>query len=104
MEKIKEFKTLQDFETELKISLCWEDVFKIGNFTYKLYEYGGGSLFNMDYDFVYFYNKQTKTMIYIKYDCPSYAYKNNVKIMTKQYKFIDLEVLENPYLWREDTL
>jgi len=104
MEQVKKFKTFAEFEREVKKSLCWEDYFKIGKYIYKIYEYGGGSLFNMNYDYVYFYNKTTKTMIFIEYDCPSYQYKNKVKIQTKQYKFISLEVLENPYLWRDDTI
>ena len=101
---MKKFNTLQDFESELKKSICWEDYFKIGKYTYKIYEYGGGSMFHMDFDYVYFYNKKTDTLIYIKYDCPSYAYKNKVKIQTKKYKFISLEVIGKPYLWREDTI
>ena len=101
---MKQFKDIKTFENKLNKSLCWEDYFKIGNLTYKIYEYGGGSMMHLDYDYVYFYNKYTKSMIYIKYDCPSYTYKEGVKVMTKQYRFISLEVLENPYLWRTDTL
>jgi hypothetical protein len=104
MEQIKKFKTIEDFKKNLKKGICWEDYFKIGNLTFKIYEYGGGSLFNMSYDYVYFYNKHTKKMIYIKYDCPSYKWESGNKVLTKPYKFIDLEVFKNPILWRTDTL
>ncbi len=104
METIKQFKDLEDFKAKVKTSLCWEDYFKIGKYLYKIYEYGVGSMFNMDYDYVYFYCKELDNLIFIKYDCPCYAYKNKVKIQTKQYKFIDLETERKPYLWREDTI
>ena len=43
-------------------------------------------------------------MLCITYDCPASKYENGKKIITKTYKFIDLEVTENPDLWRTDTL
>ena len=94
------FKDIKTFENKLKNSLCWEDYFKIDGKLFKIYEYG--DLDNCDY--VYFYNKKTKIMLYIKYNCPSSKYVDGVKIQTKQYKFISLEVLDNPNLWRTDTL
>jgi len=100
MENIKLFKTIQEFKNKLKIGLCWEDYFKIGNLTYKIFEYG--EMDNSDY--VYFYNKYSKTMLLIKYDCPASRYENGVKIITKEYKFISLEIIKNPDLWRTDTL
>lgn len=102
--KIKKFKTIQEFKRELHKGLCWEDYFKIGKYTYKIFEYGGGSLFNMDYDYVYFYCKKLDNMIFIKYDCPSYQYKNKVRILVKPYKFISMETERKPYLWRDDTI
>ena len=104
MEEIKIFKDMKDFKTKVKTSLCWEDYFRIGRCLYKIFEYGGGSMFNMDYDYVYFYCKELDNMIYIKYDCPSYTYKNKVEILVKPYMFIDLETERKPYLWREDTI
>lgn len=104
MAGLKRFKTITDFKNKLKKSICWEDYFKIGNLTYKIYEYGGGSMFNMSFDYVYFYNKHSKQMIYIKYDCPTSNWKNGEKVLLKPYKFIDLEVIKNPILWRTDTL
>ena len=98
---MKTFKDIETFKEKLKTSLCWEDYFKINDLTFKLFEYG--SLSDSE-DYVYFYNKFSKQMIYIKYICPSYNYIKGVKTQTKEYKFISLEVEENPYLWREDTL
>lgn len=100
MVKIKTFKDIKTFEEKVKESICWEDYFKIGNKLYSIYEYGGGSLFKMDYDFVYFLNRRTKTLIYIKYICPSYRWENSIKKQIKEYKFISFEVIENAYLWR----
>ena len=98
---MKTFKDLKTFEKKLKKRLCWEDYFKIGNKTFKIYEYG--DLSNSE-NYVYFYNKRSKTMLYIKYVCPSSHFENGERIQTKTYKFIDLEVEENPDLWRTDTL
>jgi hypothetical protein len=97
---MKTFKDIKQFKEKLIKGLCWEDYFKIGNLTYKIYEYG--DLENCNY--VYFYNKYSKTMLFIKYDCPASRYENGIKIITKEYRFISLEVLKNPYLWRTDTL
>ena len=97
---MKTFKDVKTFEKKLKDSLCWEDYFKIDGKTFKIYEYG--SLDN--YDYVYFYNKKSKTMLCINYDCPASNFQDGVKVITKEYKFISLEVLEDPYLWRTDTL
>ena len=107
MEKIKGMKSFKDYQTFVKKvekSICWEDYFLMDGKTYKIYEYGGGSMMHMDFDYVYFYNKKSKTMIYIKYDCPSYKYVEGVKIVTKEYRFISIEVMEDPFLWRTDTL
>lgn len=101
---MKNFKDLKTFENKLKTELCFNDYMKIGGKLFKIFEYGGGDMFHMDFDYVYFYNKKSKTMLYIKYICPSYCWKNGVKILTKPYKFISFETEENPYLWREDTL
>ena len=97
---MKSFKDIKTFEKKIKNSLCWEDYFKIDGKTFKIFEYGDLTECN----YVYFYNKSSKTMIYIKYDCPASKYEKGIKIIIKEYKFISLEVLENLYLWREDTL
>ena len=97
---MKTFKDLKTFEQKLIKSLCWEDYFKIDGKTFKIYEYG--DLPNCNY--VYFYNKHSKTMLYIKYDCPSTNWIDGVKTITKTYRFLSLEVVENPDLWRTDTL
>ncbi len=97
---MKSFKNIEIFEKKLKDSLCWEDYFKIDGKTFKIYEYGELG----DCDYVYFYNKKSKTMLYIKYDCPSSNWVDGKKVITKQYRFISLEVTENPHLWRTDTL
>lgn len=101
---MKTFKDIKTFEKKLEKSLCWEDYIKIGGKVFKIFEYGGGSLMRLDYDYVYFYNKRSKIMIYVKYDCPSYKWENGVKVKTKDYRFIGMEIIEEPYLWRTDTL
>jgi len=97
---MKTFKDIETFGKKLKKSLCWEDYFKIGGKIFKIYEYG--DLPNCNY--VYFYNKKSKVMLYIKYICPSSKFENGIKIITNTYKFIELEIIENPSLWRTDTL
>ena len=97
---MKTFKDIKIFEEKLKKSLCWEDFIKVGGKVFKIYEYGGGSLFKMDHDYVYFLNRKTKTLIYIKYICPSYRWENHIKKQIHHYKFISLEVIEDAYLWR----
>jgi len=97
---MKTFKDINTFANKLKTSLCWEDYFKIGNKIYSIYEYGGGSLFHMDYDYVYFLNRRSKTLILIKYIYPSYRWENSIYKQIKEYQFISFEVIENAYLWR----
>ncbi len=97
---MRTFKDIKTFEEKLKLSLCWEDYFRIGNLKYKLFEYGDLP----DSEYVYFYNKSSKTMLYIKYDCPASKFEKGKRIVTKTYKFISLEVINNPHLWRTDTL
>lgn len=101
---MKSFKDYQTFVKKLEKDICWEDYFKIEGKTYKMFEYGGGSIMGLDYDYVYFYNKKSKTMIYIKYDCPSYQYKKGKRVKIKDYKFKSIEIIHEPYLWRGDTL
>ena len=108
---MKYFQTLATLENRLKKGIAWDDSDQItvGNATrgrkvFKLYEYGGGSLYSMSHDYVYFVNKQTHDAIYIKYQCPSYQYKDGVKVQTKHYEFISMEYIENMDLWRIDTL
>jgi len=101
---MKTFTSLKAFEKRLQKGIVWEDYFKLDGRTWNIYEYGGGAMFHMDYDYVYFLNKNRKTnqndVIYIRYDCPSYQYKDGVKVETKKYRFIDLELIENASLWR----
>jgi len=101
---MKTFKDFKALEKRLKKSLCWEDYIYIEGKIFKIYEYGGGGLMHMDYDYIYFYNKKSKIMVYIKYQCPSYKLENGIKIKVKDYEFINMEIIENPFLWREDTL
>lgn len=97
---MRTFKDIETFKNKLKNSLCWEDSIKIGGKVFNMYEYGGGSLFNMDYDYVYFLNRRTNTLIFIKYICPSYRWENKQRKQIKEYSFISLEIIENAYLWR----
>lgn len=78
----------------------WNDEMKIDGKIYRIYEYGGGSLMKLDHDYVYFYNKRNRTMIYIKYHLPSVNYVNGEKIVSGYYQFISGEVIENAEEWR----
>lgn len=93
---MKTFKDIKTFEKKLNKSLCWEDYFKVGGKVFNIYEYGDLP----DSEYVYFLNKRTRTLIYIKYDCPASKYVNGVKVITKKWRFISLEVYENAMLWR----
>lgn len=101
---MKTYKSIEKFINNQKNEITWEDYMRIGGKVYKLYEYGGGSMFNMPYDYVYFVNKKTHNAIYIEYHCPVGTYKNGTHIITKPYKFIDAEFIPNMDLWRTDTL
>lgn len=101
---MKTYKNIDSFIKKQQKSINWEDEMKIGGKIFRIYEYGGGSLFNMDCDYVYFLNKRTRDAIYIKYICPSYQYIDGEKKQIKEYKFIDWEYQENIDLWRADTL
>jgi len=90
MAGMTKFKSVEDFKKEVKQNCVWEDYFKVNNLTYKIYEYGGGWKKEEDC-YVYFYNKYTKTMFKIIY-------------LLNPYKFKSFEVIENPFLWRTDTL
>jgi len=93
---MKTFKDIKTFKKKLNKSLCWEDYFKIGGRVFNIYEYG--DLPNCEY--VYFLNKRTNDLIYIKYDCPASEYIDGIKTTTKKYKFISLEFIPNANLWR----
>jgi len=89
---MKTFRSLEVFEKKVKDNIVWEDYFKVKGRVFRIYEYGGGSMMKMDYDYVYFLNKKTNDLIYIKYIIPL-----SVK---DTYRFISLEYIENAYLWR----
>ena|SRR3990167_4285345 len=101
---MKTFKDLKTFENAVKLSTAWEDYFKVDGKTYKLYEYGGGSMMNMDYDYAYFLNKKTHDTIYIKYNLPSVNYVKGEKIVTGTYRLISLEFIPSMEVWRTDTI
>ena len=101
---MKTFKNEEDFIEKQKDKINWEDWMKIGGKVYKLYEYGGGSMFHMDYDYVYFVNKRTHDAIYIKYICPAFQWIKGEKVQTAFYRFIDAEIYPDMDLWRTDTL
>lgn len=67
---------------------------------FNIYEYGGGSFMQMDYDYVYFLNKRSGDMVYIKYQCPSYSYINGKRVLIKDYQFISLDYMEQATQWR----
>lgn len=101
---MKTYKNVNKFIEKQRNDINWEDYVRIGGKLYKLYEYGGGSMFHMDYDYVYFVNKRTHNAIYIKYHCPATQYIKGERVITRGYQFLDAEFIENMDLWRVDTL
>jgi len=88
---MKTFKSIEVFEQKLKKEIAWQDSIKIGGRVFNIYEYGeAGHGASFENDYVYFLNKPSKTMIYIKYICPSWQKGEQTAV----YKFIDLQVLE----------
>lgn len=97
---MKTFKDFKSFEKKLNKEICWSDYFKVDGKQFKIYEFG-----DMDgHEYAYFYNKRSKIMLLIKYKLPYKKYDESKLIQLSPYKFISLEVQENPMLWREDTL
>ena len=88
---MKYFKDFNAFVKRNTNKIDWDDYFSLGGRLYQIYEYGGGSLMKMNYNYVYFINKRTNDAIYVKYDCPSEKTK---------YNFIDAELIPNMGLWR----
>lgn len=97
---IKHFKDIKAFEKRIQLAPEWHDYFMLGGRLYEIYEYGGGSLFHMDYDYVYFRNKRTGDMVYVKYDCPGYQYINGEQVQTKKYSLHEVELQESVEPWR----
>lgn len=97
---MKTYKDLKAFEKRVAKITDWDDYFKMGGKMYNIYEYGGGAMMRMDYDYVYFLNKRTHDMIYVKYHLPSIQYVNGEKQVTGKYSLISVEYLENQELWR----
>ncbi len=97
---MKTFKDFKAFTKRISKRIDWSDYFKLGGRLWEIYEYGGGSMMKMDYDYVYFINRRSNDLICVKYDCPNYQWIDGQEIQTKKYRFIDAEYLENAYLWR----
>lgn len=97
---MKSFKDFNAFKKRIKRSTAWEDYFRMGGKMFHIYEYGGGSMMQMDYDYVYFLNKRTNDMIYVKYNLPNIQYIDGKKQVIGEYRFISAEYLENQSLWR----
>lgn len=104
----KTFKSVSAFIEAQKHEINWDDYMKIGGKVYKLYEYGGGSMFHMSHDYAYWVNKKTHDAIKIEYNCPATQWikKGNKreKVVTQVYRFIDAEYIPSMELWRTDTL
>lgn len=81
---MKTFKNLQTLEKRLKRGIAWEDYFILDGKLWEMYEYGP---FQGTPLYVYFLNKRTGYLIHIRYNL-------------NPYSFIDVEMLENAYLWR----
>lgn len=97
---MKTFKNFEAFEKRVQKAICWDDYFQLDGKMWNIYEYGGGSMMHLDYDYVYFLNKKSGNMIYVKYHCPSYSYINGEKNNIKNYQFISVELIENATKWR----
>jgi hypothetical protein len=63
---MKTYKNTATLKTALLKDIAWEDYMKIDGKVFKLYEYGGGSMFHLPYSYAYFVNKKTHDAIYIK--------------------------------------
>ena len=115
------FKDLKAFERRVSKTIAWDDYFTVDGRMYKLYEYGGGSMFHMDHQYAYFTNKRTHDTIYIKYHLPQTNWKKkNIpldngelvtdmndthrKIEKGHYQLISVEFIPKMELWRTDTL
>lgn len=97
---MKTYKDLKAFKKRVQKSTDWADYFKLGGRMYTIYEYGGGSLFNMSHEYVCFRNKRTGDMITVRYNLPHTRYENGQKIIEGVYRFLDLDFEENAYAWR----
>jgi hypothetical protein len=101
---MKTFKDFEAFRVRNAEKIAWDDYFTVGGRLFKLYEYGGGSLFNMPHDYAYFVNKRTRDAIKVEYDCPSFQYRDGVRVQTKEYRLIGIDYIPAMDLWRTDTL
>ena len=97
---MKYFKSLAHFEKRIQDKPDWDDYFMLNGKMFVIYEYGGGSMFHMDYDYVYFINRRTHDVIYVKYYCPASRYVDGKKVVTKKYQLISVEYTPNIELWR----
>lgn len=97
---MKCYKDLARFIKRNRERIDWADYFMLDGRIFNIYEYGGGSMFHMDYDYVYFVNRRTKDAVYVKYDCPSYQWRDGEKVLTKPYRFIEAEYIPDLILWR----
>ena len=93
---MKTFKDLKAFEKRIIKTTDWDDYFQLGGKMWHIYEYGGGSMMHMDYDYVYFRRAHSNDLIYVKYHCPSIQ-AGEVK---QKYQFISLELIPDAWLWR----
>lgn len=84
---MKTYKDFKAFERRITKSCDWDDYFRVDGKLYRIYEYGGGNMMKLDYCYVYFLNRRTKTLLYVKYDL-------------NPYKFKSFEVIEDAILWR----
>lgn len=101
---MKTYKDIDAFKKRVQKTTDWDEYFMLGGRMYKIYEYGGGSVFGMAHDYVYFLNKRTRDAIKVEYDLPSVQYVDGKRVEKGEYRFIDLEFIPNMSLWRTDTL
>ena len=83
---MRTFKNLQALEKRLERGIAWDDYFTLAGKLWEIYEYGPGPGIGGPC-YVYFLNKRSGSLIHIRYNL-------------NPYSFIDVEMLENAYLWR----
>lgn len=96
---MKTYKNLDEFKKRVAITTDWADYFKLGGRMYEIYEYGGG--WNKDdKSYVYFRNKRSNDMIHVEYYLPSTNYVDGKKVVTGEYRVLEVNFFKNMELWR----
>ena len=93
------FKDIKAFERRITNAPAWNDFFILGGHLYNIYEYGPGPGVS-GVDYCYWLNKRTGTAVHVEYDCPSYSYKDGIKVDGKRYRLHSVELIPDFIGWR----